>query len=159
MRAAIITISTSKAAGGAVDESGERLVELAGGLRTRVVGRDVVPDDRRRIAERLRHWADMGACDLVLTTGGTGFAPSDVAPEATRDVIDKEAPGIQEALRAASREHTRFWMLSRGVAGIRGTTLIVNFPGSPRSIVETGAVVADVLPHALDLLAGGRGGH
>ena len=85
--------------------------------------------------------------------------PSDVTPEATRDVIDREAPGIAEAMRAASREHTPHWMLSRGVAGIRGGTLIVNFPGSPRSIDQAGGAIADALPHALELLAGRRAGH
>ncbi len=160
MRAAILTVSTSKSkAGGAGDESGARLAELAASLGAEVAGREAIPDDRELIAERLRHWADGEGCDLVLTTGGTGVAPTDVTPEATRDVIEREAPGIAEAMRAASREHTPHWMLSRGVAGIRGGTLIVNFPGSPRSIGEAGAAIAGALPHALELLAGGRAGH
>ena len=160
MRAAIVTVSTSKsAAGGEGDESGDRLEELASSIGAEVAGREVIPDDRARIAERLRHWADTERCDLVLTSGGTGVAPSDVTPEASRDVIEREAPGIAEAMRAASREHTPHWMLSRGVAGIRGRTLIVNFPGSPRSIGQAGGAIADALPHALDLLAGGHGGH
>ena len=95
----------------------------------------------------------------MLTTGGTGFAPTDVTPEATRAVIEREAPGIPEAMRGASREHTRHWLLSRGVAGIRGRTLIVNFPGNPRSIDEAGEAIADALPHALDLLAGRHSHH
>jgi molybdenum cofactor synthesis domain-containing protein len=90
----------------------------------------------------------------VLTTGGTGFSPNDLTPEATRAVIEREAPGIPEAMRAASRLHTRHWMLSRGVAGIRGSTLIINFPGSPGSIGEAGEAIATALPHALELLAG-----
>src|SRR3954447_25027828 len=136
MRAALITISTSRAAGGGADESGPRLREFARALGADVAGAEVVSDDRAEIEERLRHWCDHERCDLVLTSGGTGFAPTDVTPEATRSVIEREAPGIAEAMRLASREHTRHWMLSRGVAGIRGSTLIVNFPGSPRSIPE-----------------------
>jgi molybdenum cofactor synthesis domain-containing protein len=160
VRATIVTVSTSKSeAGGEGDESGARLAEFASELGAEVAGREVIPDDRTLIAERLRHWADGESCDLVLTTGGTGVAPTDVTPEATRDVIEREAPGISEAMRAVSREHTPHWMLSRGVAGIRGRTLIVNFPGSPRSIGQAGAAIADALPHALKLLAGGHGGH
>jgi molybdopterin adenylyltransferase len=154
MRAAIVTVSTSKAAGEGEDESGIRLAELPSELGAEIVGRDLIRDDRRLIAERLRHWADGGECDLVLTTGGTGFAPSDVTPEATRDVIEREAPGLAEAIRAASKEHTPHWMLSRAVAGLRGRTLIVNFPGNPRSIGQAGAAIAEALPHALDLAAG-----
>jgi molybdopterin adenylyltransferase len=159
VRAAIVTVSTSKSeSGGAGDESGERLADFAAGLGAEIAGRDVIPDDRALIAERLVHWADEG-CDLVLTSGGTGVAPTDVTPEATRDVMEREAPGIAEAMRAASREHTPHWMLSRGIAGIRGRTLIVNFPGSPRSIEQAGEAIAEALPHALDLLAGRHGGH
>jgi molybdenum cofactor synthesis domain-containing protein len=160
VRAAIVTVSTSKSGGSpAADESGERLAGFAADLGAEIAGREIIPDDLAVIGERLRHWCDDEGCDLVLTTGGTGVAPSDVTPEATRDVIEREAPGIAEAMRAASREHTPHWMLSRGVAGIRGRALIINFPGSPRSIGQTGAAIADALPHALDLLAGGHGGH
>ncbi|MFL5849576.1 MAG: MogA/MoaB family molybdenum cofactor biosynthesis protein, partial [Solirubrobacteraceae bacterium] len=129
----MITVSDSRAAGEAEDESGSRLAEFADSLGAEVVGRETVPDEQRTIEERLRHWADGGACDVILTTGGTGFAPRDVTPEATRAVIEREAPGIAEAMRSASREHTRLWMVSRGVAGVRGRTLIVNFPGAPKS--------------------------
>jgi molybdenum cofactor synthesis domain-containing protein len=90
----------------------------------------------------------------VLTTGGTGVALRDETPEATRAVIEREVPGIAEAMREASRPHTKHWMLSRGLAGIRGATLIVNFPGNPRSIAEIAAAIADALPHALALIAG-----
>ncbi|HWD11420.1 MAG TPA: MogA/MoaB family molybdenum cofactor biosynthesis protein [Solirubrobacteraceae bacterium] len=153
-RAAIITISTSKAAGGGgEDESGARLAALAEGIGAEIAGRELIPDDRATIEQRLRHWA-VGGCALILTTGGTGLAPSDLTPEATRAVIEREAPGIAEAMREASRPHTANWMLSRGVAGVRGTTLIVNFPGSPRSIDQAGAGIAAALGHALDLLAG-----
>lgn len=152
MRAAIVTVSTSKAAGEGEDESGPRLAELARRLGAEVAGHDLVPDERALIEARLRHWADEEGCELVLTSGGTGFAPSDVTPEATRAVLEREAPGLGEAMRAASREQTPNWMLSRAVAGTRGATLIVNLPGSPRGVEQAGAAIAAALPHALDLL-------
>jgi molybdenum cofactor synthesis domain-containing protein len=159
VRAALLTISTSKAAGEGVDESGARLAELAERLGVEIVGREVIPDDRVAIEGRLRHWADVERCALVLTTGGTGLAPSDVTPEATRAVLDRDAPGIAESIRAASRDHTPHWMLSRGVAGVRCATLIVNLPGSPRSILEVAETLELALPHALELIAGGHAGH
>lgn len=153
MRAAILTISTSKARGEGKDEGGPALAEFARGLGAEIEGSEILPDEQTTIEGRLRHWADERNCDLVLTTGGTGFAPSDVTPEATAAVTDRPVPGLGEAMRLASREHTPHWMLSRAVAGIRGRTLIVNFPGSPRSIGETGQAIAAALPHALKLLA------
>jgi molybdopterin adenylyltransferase len=159
MRAAILTISTSKARGEGEDKSGRRLSELAERLGAEVTGPEVLPDDRAVISDRLRSLADDERCELVLTTGGTGFGPFDVTPEATLAVVERHAPGIGEAMRAASRDHTRHWMLSRGVAGIRGSTLIVNFPGSPASIEQAGEAIADALPHALELIAGGGAHH
>ncbi len=159
MRAVIVTVSTSRAAGAGSDDSGEALAEFAAGLGAEIAGREVIGDDRELITERLRHWADEEGCELVLTTGGTGFSPNDVTPEATLAVIDRQAPGIGEAMRAASRRHTEHWMLSRGVAGIRGRTLIVNFPGNPKSIAEAGEAIAPALPHALDLIAGRQSWH
>ncbi len=154
MRAAVITVSSSRAAGGGErDESGPRLEAVIERLGGEVAGRETVPDDRAAIAERLRHWVDEAGCDLVLTTGGTGLAPSDVTPEGTREVIEREAPGIAEAIRTASRPHTDKWMLSRGVAGTRGRALIVNFPGSPRSIDQTAPEIEPALAHALRLLS------
>jgi molybdopterin adenylyltransferase len=154
MRAAVITVSTSRAGGGGgPDEGGPRLEAVVERLGGELAGSEVVSDDREAIAARLRHWIDEAGCDLVLTTGGTGLAPTDVTPEATRDVIEREAPGIAEALRAASRPHTDKWMLSRGVAGTRGRALIVNFPGSPRSIDETAPELEPALAHALQLLS------
>ncbi len=153
MRAAILTISTSKARGEGKDESGPALAEFARGLGAEIEGTEIVPDEQATIEDRLRHWSDQRNCDLVLTTGGTGFAPSDVTPEATAVVTDRPVPGLGEAMRLASREHTPHWMLSRAMAGIRGRTLIVNFPGSPKSIGETGEAIAAALPHALKLLA------
>jgi len=154
LRAAILTVSTSRVANPAADESGPALAQFARELGAEIAATDLVPDDRELIATTLRRFCDGEACDLVLTTGGTGFAPSDVTPEATREVIDREAPGIAEAMREASRPHTQNWMLSRAVAGIRGRSLIVNFPGSPKSIRQAGEAIAPALPHAVALASG-----
>lgn len=154
--AAVLTISTSRARGEGEDEGGPALAAFAERLGARVVGIEVIADERELIEGRLRWWADEGGCELVLTTGGTGFAPDDVTPEATRAVIEREAPGIAEAMRVASREHTPLWMVSRGIAGTRGKTLIVNFPGNPPAIEQAGAGIAEAIPHALALLAGER---
>jgi molybdopterin adenylyltransferase len=159
IRAAVLTVSTSRAAGKDGDEGGDALAEYASTLGADIVGREVIPDVLELVAERLRHWADEEGCQIVLTTGGTGFTPTDLTPEATRLVIEREAPGIPEAMRAASRPHTKHWMLSRAVAGIRGSTLIVNFPGSPKSITEAGEAIAEALPHALKLIQGQPDAH
>jgi molybdenum cofactor synthesis domain-containing protein len=118
-----------------------------------------VPDQRDEIEVALIRCADELRCDLILTTGGTGFAPDDVTPEATRSVIERDAPGIAEALRLESRPHTPHWMLSRGVAGIRGSSVIVNLPGNPASIDQASELLHDALPHALALLRGERPAH
>jgi molybdenum cofactor synthesis domain-containing protein len=159
MRAALLTVSSSKARGEGADESGERLAELAARLGLEVAGSEILSDEQATIEDRLRHWADEVGVELILTSGGTGFSPDDVTPEATRAVIEREAPGIAEAMRAASRPHTQNWMLSRALAGTRGATLIVNFPGNPRSIEQTGEAIAAALPHALELLVGQRSPH
>jgi len=135
------------------------LAQLAERIGAEIAGRDPIPDDRQLAEERFRHWADVEHCELVLSTGGTGFAPTDITPEATRAIIQREAPGIPEAMRGASREHTRHWMLSRAVAGIRGPSLIINFPGSPESITQAGEGIEQALPHALELIAGRRSSH
>jgi molybdenum cofactor synthesis domain-containing protein len=159
VRAAIVTISTSRAAGRGRDESGERLAALAVRLGGQVAGREVIPDEQALIEERLRHWADVDRCHLILTSGGTGFGPTDLTPEATRAVIEREAPGIPHAIREASRSHTGNWMLSRATAGLRGSTLIINFPGSPSSVDQAGVAIEGALVHALALLAGEEHGH
>jgi molybdenum cofactor synthesis domain-containing protein len=153
MRAAAITVSTSKARESSSDESGPELAAWIARLGLEVVATEVLPDDREAVASSLRRLADQEDCRLVVTSGGTGFSPTDVTPEATRDVIEREAPGIAEALRLASRDHTEHWMLSRGVAGIRGRTLIVNFPGSPAAIRESTSALDGAIAHALALLA------
>jgi molybdenum cofactor synthesis domain-containing protein len=159
MRAAIITISTSLSEGRGEDESGPALAEWARSVGAEVTASEVVPDEQAKIEWSLRHYADTAECELVLTTGGTGFAPTDITPEATLAVIDREAPGIAEAMRAASRPHTPNWMLSRAVAGIRRRTLIVNFPGSPKSIKQIGDELAPAIPHAVALLSEEPTGH
>lgn len=158
--AAIVTISSSKAAaGGEGDESGPRLLALAERLGLSIAGREVIADEQALIERRLRHWCDVERCALVLTSGGTGLSPTDVTPEATRAVIEREAPGIPQAMREASRAYTANWMLSRALAGTRGASLIVNFPGSPASIEQTGEALAGPLAHALALLEGGPAAH
>lgn len=159
LRVAVITVSSSRAAEGGDDPGGDELERWARELGAEIVERDLVPDTRGLIEDRIRHYADADGCDLVLTTGGTGFSGDDITPEATLGVADRLAPGIAEAMRLASREHTDHWMLSRNVAAIRGETLIVNFPGSPKAIGEAGEAIAGALPHAIALLRGERGGH
>lgn len=150
----ILTISTKGAAGAREDTSGEAIRELveAEPLNAQVVARAVVADDYAAIERVLREWSDEAQLSLILTTGGTGLSPTDITPEATRAVLDREAPGIAEAMRAESLRHTPFGMLSRGVAGMRGATLIINLPGSPKGVRECIAAVMPALPHALDIL-------
>jgi len=147
MRAAVLTISTSVAAGEGDDVSGPALVERCEEAGLEVTS-EVVPDDRERIAAALRRLADEDGVRFVFTTGGTGLTPDDVTPEATRDAIDREAPGFAESIRADSREHTPLGILSRGVSGVRGRTLIVNFPGSPKAIGQSWPIVEPTLKHA-----------
>ncbi len=152
-RVGILTISDRVSRGEAEDRSGPVLMRLVEEqLGWMVTQAAVVPDERDVIAALLRHWADEEDLALVLTTGGTGFAPRDVTPEATRDVIEREAPGLVEAMRAASLQVTPHAMLSRAVAGIRGRTLIVNMPGSPKAVREQFEVILPALPHAVRLL-------
>ena len=157
MRTAILTISTSVSRREREDEGGPLLARLAEEAGADVDAMEVVPDDFGLIEDRLHHFADAGYA-LVLTTGGTGLTPDDVTPEATRAAVERDVPGIAEALRAASLAHTPMALLSRGVAGVRGRTLIVNFPGSPRALEQTFGVLTPVLAHAAALL-GREGGH
>lgn len=152
IRFGILTLSDRSARGEREDASGPalaRLIEAGGWSVTR---HDLLPDDESAIRNLLISWADSGELDVILTTGGTGFAPRDVTPEATRAVIDREAPGLAEAMRAASLKVTPHAMLSRIVTGIRKKTLILNLPGSPKGAVENLQVVIPVLPHAVQLL-------
>ena len=147
MRAAVLTVSSSLARGEGEDVSGPRLADLckAAGLD---VSHETVADDRGAIAGVLKRLADQEQVRFVLTTGGTGLTVDDVTPEATRDVIDREAPGYAEAIRADSRDHTPLGLLTRGVSGVRGRTLIVNFPGNPKAIDQSWPIVAPTLEHA-----------
>lgn len=149
---AILTISDRAAAGERADLSGPALVQTIEAQNHRVGATAIIPDDFDRIARVLSEWADANAYDVILTTGGTGFSPRDVTPEATQAVIQRAAPGIVEAIRAESLKITPHAMLSRAVAGIRSRTLIINFPGSPKAAVENFQIVAPVLEHAVALL-------
>jgi molybdenum cofactor synthesis domain-containing protein len=160
IRAGVITVSTKGAAGERADESGPALREGLVAAGCEVVHSQLVPDDVEGVATAILGAIRAGA-NVVLTTGGTGLSPNDVTPEATRRVIDREVPGIAEALRSRSLEKTPHAMLSRGVAGAVGSALVVNLPGSPRAVRESLEIVLPVLPHAIELLAGesGEPGH
>jgi molybdopterin adenylyltransferase len=159
IRAAVMTMSDLGARGEREDTSGDRIVEFVHALGAELVERVMIPDEREQIRGNLMHFADDLQLDLVLTTGGTGIAPRDVTPDATASVVDYQVPGIAEAMRVMSVQKTPYGMLSRQVVGVRGGTLIVNLPGSPKAVVECLEVIQPVLPHAVDLIRGGRVDH
>jgi molybdopterin adenylyltransferase len=152
IRFGILTVSDRSARGEREDASGPALARLIEGEGWSVARQLILADDEPAIRETLALWADAGDLDVIVTTGGSGFAPRDVTPEATRAVIEREAPGLAEAMRAASVKITPHAMLSRNVAGIRKKTLIVNLPGSPKGAVENLQTIIPVLPHAVQLL-------
>ncbi|MBI4762826.1 MAG: MogA/MoaB family molybdenum cofactor biosynthesis protein [Chloroflexota bacterium] len=152
IRFGILTLSDRSSRGERPDASGPALAHLIETQGWSVARQSLLPDDESAIRALLAEWADSGEMDVILTTGGTGFAPRDVTPEATRAVIEREAPGLAEAMRAASLKITPHAMLSRVAAGIRKRTLIINLPGSPKGAVENLQVVLPVLPHAVQLL-------
>lgn len=155
MRIGILTISDRSSRGERPDDSGPLIQEFAEArFAAQVAHAAVVPDEISSIRETLAAWCDQGDLDIIFTTGGTGFAPRDVTPEATRAVIEREAPGLAEAMRAASLQATPHAMLSRAVCGIRGHTLVINLPGSPKAVRENLATLAPALPHAVQLLQG-----
>jgi molybdenum cofactor synthesis domain-containing protein len=156
---AILTISDGVAAGVREDRSKEAIEASLKDLECEILYRAVVPDEKDKIAAKLTEWSDVNRVDLVLSTGGTGFAPRDVTPEAMRMVIDREAPGLGEAMRAATLPKVPTAMLSRAIAGIRNRTLIVNLPGSPKGCTECMEVILPVLPHGISLLKGESGSH
>ena len=160
MRIGILTISDRAYEGVYEDESGPALAELIlEHFHEDIDLTHIVPDEFIEIRRALEKWCDDAHLDLILTTGGTGFAPRDVTPEATRAVLEKEAPGLVQAMIAASLQKTPHAMLSRPAAGIRGRTLIVNLPGSPKAARENLLTILPALPHALELLRGGQGAH
>jgi molybdenum cofactor synthesis domain-containing protein len=159
IRAAVMTMSDLGARGEREDTSGDRIVEFLPTIGAELVERLMIPDDRDQVSANLTRFADTLQVDLILTTGGTGIAPRDVTPDATASVVDYQVPGIAEAMRSMSLQKTPYGMLSRQVVGVRGGTLIVNLPGSPKAVSECLEVIQPVLPHALHLIRGGRVDH
>lgn len=154
IRATVITASDACSAGEREDESGAVLVQLLTDLGAEIVAKEIVNDDLEPLAEKLRAYADRPDVNLIVTTGGTGFGPRDNTPEATLRVIEREAPGLAEAMRMETLKHTPMAMTSRGVCGIRSGTLLVNLPGSPKAVRESFDVIRPILNHAIDLLSG-----
>jgi molybdopterin adenylyltransferase len=158
IRAAILTVSDSCARGTRQDASGPAIREILVEAGYEVRGERIVPDDRDAIVRELTRFSEEGGCDLVFTTGGTGLGPRDVTPEATLAVCDRLVPGLGELLRAQGLQKTRNAVLSRGIVGLRGQTLIVNLPGSPKAVREGLEAIIEVLPHAVQMMHGGGHG-
>ena len=158
MRVAILTISDSVMNGTRADASGQAIADWCSGRGYSVAARETVTDDTSQIAPRLVAWCDSGEADLVLTTGGTGLSPRDVTPEATRSIVERDASGIQEYIRAQSFNRFPRAALSRGVAGVRASTLVINLPGSTSGVSDALAALNEIIEHAIDVL-GGRNTH
>jgi molybdenum cofactor synthesis domain-containing protein len=154
IRAVVITCSDACSDGRREDTSGETLVQLLTELGAEIVAKDIVNDDLEPLADKLRAYVDLKDVNLIVTTGGTGFGPRDNTPEATLQVIEREAPGLAEAMRMGTLKNTPMAMISRGVCGIRSGTLIVNFPGSPKAVRESFEIIRPVVSHAVALLEG-----
>ncbi|HKY30099.1 MAG TPA: MogA/MoaB family molybdenum cofactor biosynthesis protein [Pyrinomonadaceae bacterium] len=159
IRAVVITASDACSRGERRDESGEALIELLKELGAEIIENRILSDDPEPLTATLREFAARPDVNLIITTGGTGFGPRDNTPEATKAVIERHAPGLAEAMRMETLKHTPMAMISRGICGIRGTTLIVNLPGSPKAVRESFAVIKPVLNHAIALLAGKADAH
>jgi molybdopterin adenylyltransferase len=155
IRAVVITVSDRCSRGEQVDESGPALAALLSEAGAEIVAAEIVPDDLELLAQTLRAHSDRADVNLIVTTGGTGFSPRDNTPEATRAIIEKEAPGLSEAMRMETLKKTPLAMVSRGVSGLRSGTLIINLPGSPKGVRESFEVIRPVLGHAVALLSGG----
>ncbi len=156
MRVSILTVSDSVSSGKAEDRSGPAVVARCKELGWAIASSTVLPDDHGAIHAYLTQIADANSADVILTTGGTGFGPRDVTPEATIAVAERLAPGLAEHMRAEGQKKTKWAILSRGVAAIRGESIIVNLPGSPKGAVESLDVIAELLPHAIAVLHGAR---
>src|SRR5947209_1508832 len=154
IQAVVITASDVCAAGEREDKSGELLVELLTEIGGHIVAKEILSDDLEPLSDKLREYADRPDVNLLITTGGTGFGPRDNTPEATGGIIEREAPGLAEAMRIETLKNTPMAMISRGVSGIRSGALIINLPGSPKAVRESFGVIKPVLNHAIDLLAG-----
>ena len=154
IRAVVITSSDACSVGEREDKSGETLVQLLTELGAEIVAKEIVNDDLEPLAHKLRAYADLKHVNLIVTTGGTGFGPRDNTPEATSQVIEREAPGLAEAMRMGTLKNTPMAMISRGVCGIRSHALIVNLPGSPKAVRESFEIIRPVLSHAVALLEG-----
>ena len=152
IRVAILTISDRSFRGERPDSSGPALTDYSLSQNWEVITSRIVPDEKEQIISVMQEWVSSNSIDIILTTGGTGFAPRDITPEATLEVIEKLAPGLAEAMRLSSLQKTPHAMLTRGICGIAGRTLIINLPGSPRAAVENLQAIANVLPHAIELL-------
>jgi molybdenum cofactor synthesis domain-containing protein len=152
MRIAILTVSDAGSRGERVDSSGDAIVAWAESRGAKVVERTLVPDESARIVPVLLSWCDEDMADLVLTTGGTGLSPRDITPEATRVVIEREAPGIAERLRVTSMERFPRAALSRGLAGVRNKSLVVNLPGSPGGVRDALAALEPIVDHAIQIV-------
>lgn len=157
MRVAILTISDKGSRGERVDESGQAIKKKMEEAGAEVISLEIIPDEQELIEAHLAEICDDDLADLILTTGGTGFSPRDVTPEATKEVMEKEVPGIAEVMRAESLKKTPHAMLSRAVSGIRKKTLIVNLPGSPKAVRECLEVILPALPHGIAILRGEAG--
>ena len=155
---AILTISDRGAAGKQLDLGGNTIIEMMSLNGHKLVSRCLLPDERFQISNQLRSWAANEAIDLILTTGGTGISPRDVTPEATKDVIDYEVPGLTEAMRAASFRITPMALLSRAIAGVKNSKLIINLPGNPHGVEENLQIILPVLDHAVEILTGSHSG-
>jgi molybdenum cofactor synthesis domain-containing protein len=150
----ILTISDKGARGQRLDESGKIIRDIFSSLDSQVVKYEIVPDEVEVIRQKLAEWADEGATDVIITTGGTGLSQRDVTPEATLSILDKVVPGFAEAMRTKSLEKTPMAMLSRATAGVRGKCLIINLPGSPRAVRECLEVILPAIPHAVEIIKG-----
>lgn len=154
IKVAVLTMSDKGSRGERLDESGKLICEMVKDISGNVTAHEIIPDEQKVIEDKLRYFTDNARVDLIVTTGGTGVSPRDVTPEATRNVVEKEIPGLAEIMRAEGCKKTVRAAISRGIVGIRGCTLIVNLPGSPKGVVEGLSVILSTIPHVLEKMQG-----